>query len=587
VRTRDTLFWGLFATGLGLALAGCDSSKQHASAQPTGDPLVVEPSVLPGHRYQTPVSLVDTGEELRIPPLQPVVGTLQVASADGTHVVAVIGTRDPFSRTYQFPDGSIVVTNDDIGAGYRPQEERVPEVVAWKTPDGVELDVYRSWLSVAFVPEATAEQIRGVLDGHALHVVMSHFEPRDDGLPGNAIAVFQLELPLEETPTLDAALAALAEEPLVARATPALAEGFSPAYSPPNDPRYIAGQCRPVNVFGVDTLQEASNGTSSQVLAVLDSGVFGWHEDFAGPNYRKISWVGVDLWDRSYEVKTRGGWPDRNVVDGPDRNHGTACAGVVTAAVNNGKGVASLAPSSVVLPLRAKLITYNGKLVFSPFSLLKGIRALRFEFAHGQWTQKVRVVSMSLGGAHPPSGIPGLDYLDMKEQIQRDLNRNDRLYVAAAGNEASERRSYPAAFSNVLGVSALITDPTGTQWHRTHYRLGGGSNFISDNFQTYPLSGLYGFTEYGRAMTTDAPPRASEPGYSATNTSAHYGDFGGTSMATPQVASLAITLYSLRPDATRQEVEARMISTRNRATERYPIAGIVDWRAALRGWAAD
>src|SRR5690606_34419717 len=126
-------------------------------------------------------------------------------------------------------------------------------------------------------------------------------------------------------------------------------------------------------------------------------------------------------------------------------------------------------PGAVVLPIRLKQWTkYHGipgvptnKPYFSSNAPNKAVRGLRFKLKHEQWHFNVRVVNMSFSWPSYLRSIPDLDdpfAPTFKKNVSLDLSKNDRLYVASAGNEAGQRRAYPAAHSNVLGVSGLDYD---------------------------------------------------------------------------------------------------------------------------------
>jgi hypothetical protein len=102
------------------------------------------------------------------------------------------------------------------------------------------------------------------------------------------------------------------------------------------------------------------------------------------------------------------------------------------------------------------------------------------------------------------------------------------LLIAAAGNDATSAKMYPAAYPEVIGVTA--TDQSDAPAY---------------------------FTNYGDWVELAAP------GLSIYSTlpGNHYGYMSGTSMVTPHVAGLAALVWSMFPLKTRDEVRAQLRET--------------------------
>jgi hypothetical protein len=145
--------------------------------------------------------------------------------------------------------------------------------------------------------------------------------------------------------------------------------------------------------------------------------------------------------------------------------------------------------------------------------------------------------------------------------------------VASAGNDSSRTRKYPAAHSNVLGVTGLHCLGEG------QYSAFSGSNYYSA--QLYPISGIYNFAEgvYAGMSTSTI--------WYQDNIFHYYDYFGGTSAAAPQVTSLAYHLYSFDNDASYQDVWHHIVETRDNSTDQSgtrPVAGILDFDHAIQTW---
>jgi hypothetical protein len=132
--------------------------------------------------------------------------------------------------------------------------------------------------------------------------------------------------------------------------------------------------------------------------------------------------------------------------------------------------------------------------------------------------QGADIISMSWG-----------DYVDswLIHRAIIEAYRAGVLLVAAAGNDATSERMYPAAYDEVIAVTA--TDQTDQPaW----------------------------FTNYGEWVELSAP------GVSVLSTLPNdgYGTKSGTSMATPYVVGVAALFWSQYPDKTRDDVRSRLRS---------------------------
>ena len=200
------------------------------------------------------------------------------------------------------------------------------------------------------------------------------------------------------------------------------------AYVEVDPRRYLMGQSTPYGIDMVqasDTLLAGSNTQSNVTVCIIDSGYYQAHED---------------LKDNAYVTGTNdsgtGNWSEDSC------GHGTHVAGTI-AAVNNSVGVVGV-NGNKQLRLHIEKVFNGADCKWSYSSTL--IAALnRCRDAVKNTDQKL-VVSMSLGGS--------LSSTTENSAFQSAYDAG-ALSVAAAGNDGSTRKSYPASYASVISVAAV------------------------------------------------------------------------------------------------------------------------------------
>ncbi|KAA1176436.1 S8 family serine peptidase [Marinobacter salinexigens] len=182
--------------------------------------------------------------------------------------------------------------------------------------------------------------------------------------------------------------------------------------------------------------QIVGNGGQGVTVAVMDTGLFAsspgaWHSDIAANVLSPLP-LGADFVDDDSDPRDPGNDVGSSVY------HGTHVAGTV-AAVVNGSGGAGVAYESNLLPVRVLGEGGTG----SSEDLLD---ALQWIAGPDAGSPRADVVNLSLGG---------LPYISSLQSAINTATDRGIVFVAAAGNSASTAPSYPAAFDNVLAVSAV------------------------------------------------------------------------------------------------------------------------------------
>ena len=335
--------------------------------------------------------------------------------------------------------------------------------------------------------------------------------------------------PPERDPNEVAAL--LAADPTVEYAEPNYIAGIA------GEPQYIPRQFDPDDRFfpfqwhmraiQMPAAWELSRG-QGVLVAVIDTGIDFNAPDLSSTNRRP----GHDFVNN-----------DNDPTD--DHSHGTHVAGTIAQSTNNGQGVAGVAFEAELLPVKA--LRADGTGTYE--NIIKGI-AYAVD-------QGAKVINLSLAGQNPSQAL--------REAVQLAHSRGV-LVVSAAGNSNSAVQ-YPGAYDEfVLTVGA--TDFNGNRARYSNFGPAidlvapGGDITMDENNDEYGDGVLQ--------MTFKTPGNYT------------YLFFEGTSMASPHVAGLAALLFSLRPDASPNEIEGYMVQTaQNRGSPEEYGAGLIQAAAAL------
>ena len=275
----------------------------------------------------------------------------------------------------------------------------------------------------------------------------------------------------------------------------------------PNDPLFASQwDMVRINAGGAgSTAWDVQLGAASVTVAILDEGVDLNHPDLVG----SFAGNGINL-------GTMSG------TGAPTGNHGTPCAGIAAAPLNNSIGTAGVAGGCRILPI-----------AFSTWSDTEVAAGIRYARAQG-----ARVISMSFGWN-------GWDAAIIDPAIAEAHAAGLVMCVATHNHNTANGITYPATNPLVIAVGASDqadnrkspTSPDGEGW---------GSNFGPQISVVAP------------GVLCPAPDRTGGDGYAAGD---YTMTFNGTSAATPHVAGLAALLISRKPSLTNTAVRTIIETT--------------------------
>ena len=296
-------------------------------------------------------------------------------------------------------------------------------------------------------------------------------------------------------------------------------------FSEPNDTYYQNGKQAVLDLIGAKKLWDFDIDCSDVTVGVMDSGIQTNHEDLIDNiwvNTGEIAGDGIDNDGNGY-IDDIYGWNcgdsngDVSYVD----EHGVHVAGIISAATNNSKGVASVARNAKIASI--KIFNSSGKSTLS--YIIEGINFAK--------KNDINIINCSFGG----TGWGSSSVNTIKSAMAAVP---DMFFVIAAGNttSASEANNdkvavYPSQLTKDLDNVISVANTT-------------SSDELSST------------SHYGAKSVDIAAPGTDI--YSTIPTSS-YGTMSGTSMATPMVASAVAVMRAVNPNISAKEIKETLCSS--------------------------
>jgi len=231
-------------------------------------------------------------------------------------------------------------------------------------------------------------------------------------------------------------------------------------------------------------------------VCVADTGMDLGHEDLP---------KGSDV--TGSDSSSNGSW------DSDGHGHGTHCSGTVAGLGENSKGVVGVIPDNAGGKFQlviGKALSDSGS--GSNSGVLGAVQSCVDDGA--------KVISLSLGGG---------GYSSTTDNFYKDLyEKEDILFVAAAGNGGSSSKLYPASYPALMSVAAIDSNKNKA-----------------------------GFSQYNDQVEISAPG----VGVKSSLPNDKYASWSGTSMATPHVAGVAGLLWMYFPECKNYQIRNVLAAT--------------------------
>jgi len=423
-----------------------------------------------------------------------------------------------------------VAQKQNIAAEFSQQGDYLPGVITIKVKEDIGPFEYQK-SNVSFGVNSLDELIQR----YSISLLGKRFKhkpiPKNSGLPG-LDRIYKIEFPVEMN--IWEVARAFDVDPNVEYAEPIPLHYGTLV---PNDPMYIQQSYLP-QIMAAEAwdIHVGENGTEEIVIAIVDSGV-----DWDHPDLKDNCWqnMGEDADGDGVTIEfNNGAWEldpdDLNDFDddgngyaddligwdfweeatggvgiNPDPfphtgDHGTHCSGLAAGVTNNGIGISC--------------ISYNVK--YMPTKVDDGTNSFWYPY-------EAMIYAAENGADIISNSWSGPNYSQANKEVVDYCVGLGSIVVAAASNDNTDQKYYPAAYPGSIGIAALNSDDTRAS-----------------------------FSNYGLYIDISAP------GVGILSTIIDdYGYKQGTSMATPIVSGLFGLLKSYHPEWTNEELINQVIGT--------------------------
>lgn len=256
-------------------------------------------------------------------------------------------------------------------------------------------------------------------------------------------------------------------------------------------------------------------GSDDVVVAVIDNGFDLTHPDLKDKVYRPF-----DLWTGSSRVSSGD----------PTYTHGTPCASVALAAINN-TGIVGAAP-------RAKFMPVSG----TSYSLRATEQMFDYCITNG-----ADIISCSWGTTDANFSLSPLKEEAIAKAVRNGRGGKGCIVLYAVGNDDFDYVSFYAAHPDVIAVAAC----TSKDVHASYSNRGREVSICAPSNGDWPITAARAWWDAGLSWET-GNYKYWRDGRSRGN---KYKHFGGTSSSTPLVAGICALMLSANPDLTAKQVK--------------------------------